>query len=101
MQRVCKCHGVSGSCSIRVCWRRLPVLRSVGEALGQLYDGASHVKVIHLQIFLQHKYLRSLLKWINKTLIEKFYCFSSLNVMVMYRNCVDVTLNTKNSSNRI
>lgn len=50
MQRVCKCHGVSGSCSIRVCWRRLPVLRSVGEALGQLYDGASHVKVIHLEI---------------------------------------------------
>lgn len=46
MQRVCKCHGVSGSCSIRVCWRRLPALRAIGEALGQLYDGASHVKVI-------------------------------------------------------
>lgn len=47
MQRVCKCHGVSGSCSIRVCWRRMPALRAVGEALGQLYDGASHVKVIY------------------------------------------------------
>ncbi|XP_055324287.1 protein Wnt-1-like [Sitodiplosis mosellana] len=46
MQRVCKCHGVSGSCSIRVCWRRLPALRAIGEALGQLYDGASHVKLI-------------------------------------------------------
>lgn len=46
MQRVCKCHGVSGSCSIRVCWRRLPALRMIGEALGQLYDGASHVKVM-------------------------------------------------------
>lgn len=45
MQRVCKCHGMSGSCSVRVCWRRLPTLRLVGEALGHLYDGASHVKV--------------------------------------------------------
>ncbi len=45
MQRVCKCHGMSGSCSVRVCWRRLPSIRSVGEALGQLYDGASYVKV--------------------------------------------------------
>lgn len=36
---------MSGSCSVRVCWRRLPSIRSVGEALGQLYDGASYVKV--------------------------------------------------------
>ncbi|KAG4071536.1 hypothetical protein HA402_011690 [Bradysia odoriphaga] len=46
MQRVCKCHGMSGSCSVRVCWRRLPSIRSVGEALGQLYDGASYVKLV-------------------------------------------------------
>lgn len=52
MQRVCKCHGMSGSCSVRVCWRRLPSIRSVGEALGQLYDGASYVKV---SFFLQKK----------------------------------------------
>lgn len=54
MQRVCKCHGVSGSCSVRVCWRRLPTLRMVGEALGQLYDGASHVKVncMHFSLFI-------------------------------------------------
>lgn len=45
MQRVCKCHGVSGSCSIRVCWRRLPPMRTVSEALGNMYDGASYVKV--------------------------------------------------------
>lgn len=30
---------------MRVCWRRLPPVRAVGEALGHLYDGASHVKV--------------------------------------------------------
>ncbi|XP_013147886.1 PREDICTED: protein Wnt-4-like isoform X1 [Papilio polytes] len=46
MQRVCKCHGMSGSCSVRVCWRRLPQLRAVGDALATRYEGASHVKVI-------------------------------------------------------
>ncbi|XP_077298091.1 protein Wnt-4-like [Arctopsyche grandis] len=46
MQRVCKCHGMSGSCSVRVCWRKLPNFRIVGEALTARYDGASHVKVV-------------------------------------------------------
>ncbi|XP_055382776.1 protein Wnt-1-like [Condylostylus longicornis] len=46
MQRICKCHGMSGSCSLRVCWRRLSSMRAVGEALGNLYDGASLVKVV-------------------------------------------------------
>ncbi|CAH1641771.1 unnamed protein product [Spodoptera littoralis] len=45
MQRVCKCHGMSGSCSVRVCWRRLPQLRMIGDALSTRYEGASHVKV--------------------------------------------------------
>ncbi|XP_026476787.1 protein Wnt-1-like [Ctenocephalides felis] len=45
MSRACKCHGVSGSCSVRVCWRRLPPLREVGSNLGLRYDGASHVKL--------------------------------------------------------
>lgn len=46
MQRICKCHGMSGSCSTRVCWRRLPPIRTVSEALGALYEGASHVKMV-------------------------------------------------------
>ncbi|KOB65577.1 Protein Wnt, partial [Operophtera brumata] len=46
MQRVCKCHGMSGSCSVRVCWRRLPQLRLVGDNLATRYEGASHVKVV-------------------------------------------------------
>nr|CAH7745465.1 unnamed protein product [Callosobruchus chinensis] len=46
MQRTCKCHGVSGSCSMQICWRRLPPLRSVAEGLFQRYEGASHVKFV-------------------------------------------------------
>ncbi|KAH9369887.1 hypothetical protein HPB48_013892 [Haemaphysalis longicornis] len=43
METVCKCHGVSGSCSVRVCWRRLKPFRAVGDALSVKFDGATHV----------------------------------------------------------
>ncbi|XP_050293050.1 protein Wnt-1-like [Anthonomus grandis grandis] len=46
MQRTCKCHGVSGSCSMQICWRRLPSLRKVAEGLYKRYEGASHVKYV-------------------------------------------------------
>lgn len=66
MQRVCKCHGMSGSCSVRVCWRRLPQFRHVGESLYQRYEGASHVKFVERR----RKKLRAIspdLKKPNKT----------------------------------
>lgn len=31
---------------MKVCWRRLPNMRMVTEALGSLYEGASFAKVI-------------------------------------------------------
>ncbi|XP_019879422.1 protein Wnt-1 [Aethina tumida] len=46
MQRVCKCHGVSGSCSMQICWRKLPTFKSVGEGLFQRYEGATHVRLV-------------------------------------------------------
>lgn len=46
MQRICKCHGMSGSCSLRVCWRKMPTFRVVSEALAGRYEGASHVKLV-------------------------------------------------------
>lgn len=36
----CKCHGVSGSCSVRTCWHTLPELHSVGTTLLQSYVNA-------------------------------------------------------------
>ncbi|KOX77372.1 Protein Wnt-1 [Melipona quadrifasciata] len=75
MQRVCKCHGLfllfddlkelglkgeetlgskkvcytkysmSGSCSVRVCWRRLPAFRVAGAALATLHEGAALVRL--------------------------------------------------------
>ncbi|XP_073993950.1 protein Wnt-4-like isoform X1 [Rhodnius prolixus] len=46
MQRVCKCHGMSGSCSVRVCWRRLPSFRQVGDLLSARFEGATEVRMV-------------------------------------------------------
>jgi wingless-type MMTV integration site family protein 5 len=40
----CKCHGVSGSCSLKTCWQALPPFREVGKRLKDRYDGAVEVK---------------------------------------------------------
>ncbi|XP_046393027.1 protein Wnt-11b-2-like [Ischnura elegans] len=39
----CKCHGVSGSCSIKTCWKALPRLVDVGERLKRQYAVATEV----------------------------------------------------------
>ncbi|XP_050540262.1 protein Wnt-1-like [Daktulosphaira vitifoliae] len=45
MQKVCKCHGMSGSCSVRICWMRLSSFRDIGDTLMVRYEGASHVRL--------------------------------------------------------
>lgn len=40
----CKCHGVSGSCSLKTCWQALPPFKDVGKRLKDRYDGAVEVK---------------------------------------------------------
>ena len=42
---VCKCHGVSGSCSVKICWRKLKPFRVIGADLKQKFDGASFVRL--------------------------------------------------------
>ncbi|XP_076322961.1 protein Wnt-4-like isoform X1 [Tachypleus tridentatus] len=52
-ERLCKCHGVSGSCSMRVCWMYLKPFRSVGQWLTKKFDGATRVRAVQ-----RHKKLR-------------------------------------------
>ncbi|XP_013792736.1 protein Wnt-5b-like [Limulus polyphemus] len=41
----CKCHGVSGSCSLITCWQELANFREVGDHLKDKYDGATEVMI--------------------------------------------------------
>ncbi|XP_071527166.1 protein Wnt-7b-like isoform X2 [Panulirus ornatus] len=42
----CKCHGVSGSCTMKTCWRTLPPFTAVGRHLLRKYNKAKFV-VVH------------------------------------------------------
>lgn len=45
MKVTCKCHGVSGSCSLVTCWQQLAPFRKVGDYLREKYDKSTKVKV--------------------------------------------------------
>ncbi|XP_077997791.1 protein Wnt-6-like [Glandiceps talaboti] len=43
MRVECKCHGLSGSCTVKTCWKKMPVFRDVGNILKQRFNGAAKV----------------------------------------------------------
>ncbi len=43
MNQICKCHGLSGSCSMKTCWSTLPSFREVGDSLRAKYDSAVEI----------------------------------------------------------
>lgn len=45
VNRTCKCHGVSGSCSIKTCWHKLAAFTETAVHLKNKYDNAVQVGV--------------------------------------------------------
>ncbi|KAL8202761.1 UNVERIFIED_CONTAM: Protein Wnt-4 [Gekko kuhli] len=43
MKIECKCHGVSGSCEVRTCWKVMSPFRKVGSILRDKFEGATEV----------------------------------------------------------
>ncbi|XP_042558808.1 protein Wnt-6-like [Clupea harengus] len=43
MRMECKCHGLSGSCTLRSCWRKMPLFRQTGDWLVQRFQSAVQV----------------------------------------------------------
>lgn len=43
LEKNCKCHGVSGSCTVKTCWQKLPPFRHIGDELMQRYRDAKAV----------------------------------------------------------
>lgn len=48
MRIQCKCHGVSGSCELKTCWRAMPSFREIGYILKDKFDGATEVVLGHV-----------------------------------------------------
>ncbi|XP_050730868.1 protein Wnt-8b-like [Eriocheir sinensis] len=51
-RRLCKCHGVSGACTTKTCWRQLQPFTTVAEALERKYRRA--VKIKDTNALLEH-----------------------------------------------
>lgn len=47
MELACRCHGLSGSCSVKTCWRKLPTNYQIGDLIKKKYDNAVKVRVSH------------------------------------------------------
>lgn len=43
VETTCKCHGVSGSCTVQTCWRQLLPFHEIGKQLKQRYEGSVKV----------------------------------------------------------
>lgn len=45
----CKCHGVSGSCAMKTCWKSLPPFRVIGDVLMKKYNKARYVQALQVK----------------------------------------------------
>nr|XP_039252319.1 uncharacterized protein LOC120329663 [Styela clava] len=47
VQKTCKCHGVSGSCTTKTCWRKVAPFYEIGQKIKEAYDRSVKVGSIN------------------------------------------------------
>ncbi|CAG0917097.1 unnamed protein product [Notodromas monacha] len=47
MKNQCRCHGISGSCELKTCWRSLPPFQEVGARLKDRYENSVAISQIN------------------------------------------------------
>ncbi|CAH1788770.1 unnamed protein product [Owenia fusiformis] len=45
MRKECKCHGLSGTCTLKTCWRKMPIFRHVGNIIKKAFDSSAKVQI--------------------------------------------------------
>ena len=45
IQMVCKCHGLSGSCTLKTCWRKMSPIRDISTRIKLRFNGAAKVTI--------------------------------------------------------
>ena len=46
-RNICKCHGASGSCSVKTCWQTAPMVENVGLLTREKYENSIGIKLNH------------------------------------------------------
>lgn len=98
MQMICKCHGVSGSCTTKTCWQHLPDFHTVGSFLKGSYKRAIDVDFENgvLQQTATRRHRRDRSEIIRKTVLVYLqsspdYCRSNGTFATLGRQCVQPT----------
>ncbi|NP_001274292.1 proto-oncogene Wnt-3-like precursor [Hydra vulgaris] len=47
LQTECKCHGTSGNCNLKTCWRSQPHFSEIGKILKEKYDSAHEMEFLY------------------------------------------------------
>merc|ERR1712110_151851 len=50
MRELCKCHGVSGSCATKTCWKQISDFRQVSDYLKKMYKQALKIHLANTEI---------------------------------------------------